>query len=323
MAACLRDGSDATSEVVMIRADGVGVGHLAYPRALRDPAGKIIGALGLLVDISERTSAEVDRERLAAIVSSSNDAIISKTLDGIITSWNEGATRMYGYRADEMLGKPVTLLMPEEIRAEEEEILARLRQGEVIEHFDTVRLTNDGRRIDVSLAISPVRDGTGRIVGASKVARDISERKRARGDAAAAGRRAQSPGQEHPCHHPGDRQPVTAAGTRPVGLRHQLQRTGAGAGAGARPARRGQAPGHRRRPARPGTGTPRSDGGEGRGDRAGRPARAARGGATRPRPPRARDQRPQARGTVAAGGPCPDRMEPRRSTASAASCCRG
>ena len=172
-------GTPAPAEVLALRPDGSSVPYLLYPSRLRDGSGAVTGLLALLVDISERSSAEVDRERLAAIVSSSNDAIIGKTLDGIVTSWNAGATRMFGYRAEEMLGKSVTLLMPEELRGEEEEILASLRRGERIEHFDTVRVTKDGRRIDVSLAVSPVRDGSGRIVGASKVARDITERKRA------------------------------------------------------------------------------------------------------------------------------------------------
>ena len=180
IAAVLRgDEIPAATEIVSLGPDGKAVPQMAYLRPLRDRQGALTGILALLVDISERTHAELDRERLAAIVSSSNDAIIGKTLDGIITSWNAGATRMYGYTAEEMLGRSVTVLMPEEIRDQEEAILARLRRGERIEHFDTVRLTRDGRRIDVSLAISPVRDGSGRIVGASKVARDISERKRA------------------------------------------------------------------------------------------------------------------------------------------------
>lgn len=166
------------SEIVAVLPDGSWAPHLVYPRPLRDGSGAVTGVVALLVDISERASAEDDRDRLAAIVSSSNDAIIGKTLDGIITSWNDGATRMYGYTAEEMLGQPVTRLMPEEISGQEEEILVRLRRGERIEHFETVRLTKDGRRIDISLALSPVRDGAGRIVGASKVARDITERKR-------------------------------------------------------------------------------------------------------------------------------------------------
>lgn len=169
------DGGSLRSATEIGRADGDGG---LVPHLLRlAPAGD--GALALLVELPPRPESDLAQERLAAIVSSSDDAIIGKTLDGIITSWNEGATRMYGYRPEEMIGKPVALLMPEEKRDEEDGILARLRQGERIGHFDTVRVTRDGRRIDVSLAISPVRDASGRIVGASKVARDISERKRA------------------------------------------------------------------------------------------------------------------------------------------------
>jgi PAS domain S-box-containing protein len=115
----------------------------------------------------------------AAIVESSDDAIVSKTLDGIVQSWNAGATRIFGYTAEEMIGKPILTIIPAELHPEEQQILERIRRGERIEHFDTVRCTKDGRRIDISLTVSPVHDSTGRIVGASKIARDISERKRA------------------------------------------------------------------------------------------------------------------------------------------------
>jgi len=116
------------------------------------------------------------RALLAAIVESSDDAIVSKTLDGVITSWNGGAERMLGWPAEMAIGRHIMLIVPEERRAEEDEVLARIRRGERIHHFDTVRVTKDGRLIDVSLTVSPVRDATGRIVGASKVARDVSER---------------------------------------------------------------------------------------------------------------------------------------------------
>jgi PAS domain S-box-containing protein len=115
---------------------------------------------------------------LAAIVESSDDAIVSKTLEGRILSWNRGATRIFGYEAAEAIGKPITIIIPPELYWEEEQILARLRRGERIDHFDTTRVTKDGRRIPISLAVSPIRDPSGVIVGASKVARDISERKR-------------------------------------------------------------------------------------------------------------------------------------------------
>lgn len=116
---------------------------------------------------------------LAAIVTSSQDAIVSKTLDGIITSWNEGATHIFGYRPDEMIGQSIRRIIPPELLDEEDRILARILCGERVEHFDTIRVTKDGRRIDVSLSISPVRDRSGRLIGAAKVARDISERKQA------------------------------------------------------------------------------------------------------------------------------------------------
>jgi PAS domain S-box-containing protein len=116
---------------------------------------------------------------LAAIVESSDDAIVSKTLDGRILSWNSGATRIFGYEPAEVIGKPITVIIPEELHAEERRILEQLRRGEVIDHFDTTRLTKDGRRVQVSLTVSPVRDSRGTIIGASKVARDITERKRA------------------------------------------------------------------------------------------------------------------------------------------------
>jgi PAS domain S-box-containing protein len=116
---------------------------------------------------------------LAAIVESSDDAIVSKTLEGQILSWNAGATRIFGYEAAEAIGKPITLIIPPELHAEEREILRKLRNGERIDHFDTVRVAKDGHRIAISLTVSPVRDGRGNVIGASKVARDISERRRA------------------------------------------------------------------------------------------------------------------------------------------------
>jgi PAS domain S-box-containing protein len=116
---------------------------------------------------------------LASIVASSSDAILSKNLDGVIISWNAGAERMFGYSAVDMIGQSIIRLIPVEIIMEEAEILARLRAGERIEHYETVRVTKDGRRLDVALTISPVHDAAGRVVAASKIIRDISERKRA------------------------------------------------------------------------------------------------------------------------------------------------
>ena len=130
--------------------------------------------------------------RLAAIVESSDDAIISKDLNGIITSWNSGANRLFGYEAEEIVGKSITLLIPPERRSEEEVILARIRRGERIEHYETIRRRKDGRLIDISLTVSPIKDEEDRIIGASKIARDITERKRAAESLAAHARRAEA-----------------------------------------------------------------------------------------------------------------------------------
>jgi PAS domain S-box-containing protein len=135
--------------------------------------------LAITHDITERRRAESIALLLSAIVDSSDDAIISKDVDGIVTSWNKSAERMFGYTAAEAIGKPVaTLLIPPERLDEEPSILQRLRRGERVDHFETVRRRKDGFLLDVSLTVSPVRDAQGKIVGASKIARDISENKR-------------------------------------------------------------------------------------------------------------------------------------------------
>jgi PAS domain S-box-containing protein len=128
-------------------------------------------------DVSERQKTEEARARLAAIVESSDDAIISKTLDGIILTWNPGAQRLFGYSSEEAVGKPMMMLIPPERGTEEPAILARVASGERVAHFETVRMRKDGRRIDVSVTISPMKDSLGRIVGASTTARDTTERK--------------------------------------------------------------------------------------------------------------------------------------------------
>jgi PAS domain S-box-containing protein len=130
-------------------------------------------------EFTERNRAEEDRSQLAAIVQSSDDAIVGKTLSGIVTSWNAGARRLFGYTAEEMVGQPLLRLVPLDRLEEEPTILARLRLGERVEHFETVRRHKDGSLVDVSVSISPIRDASGRIVGASKIARDVGERKRA------------------------------------------------------------------------------------------------------------------------------------------------
>jgi len=130
-------------------------------------------------DITQRKQAELALSRLAAIVEFSDDAIIGKDLKGIITSWNNGAKKIFGYSAREMVGTSIMRLIPSARRDEEKQILARIRRGEGMRHFDTLRRTKDGRLINVSVTISPIKDAAGKVVGASKVARDISERKQA------------------------------------------------------------------------------------------------------------------------------------------------
>ena len=133
----------------------------------------------ILRDVTERKQAEEIRERLAAVVDSSDDAIITKTLDGTITAWNRGAEKVFGYAASEAVGKPMPMLIPPERDHEESDIRERIRRGESVKHFETVRIRKDGARIDISATISPIRDSSGAIVGASKIARDITEGKRA------------------------------------------------------------------------------------------------------------------------------------------------
>jgi PAS domain S-box-containing protein len=133
----------------------------------------------ILRDVTERVRAEAAREHLAAVVDSSDDAIISKDLNGTIKTWNRGAETVFGYSASEVVGKPMLMFIPPERVSEESEILARIRRGESVEHFETVRVRKDGKKIDISATISPIRDGGGAIVGASKIARDITERKQA------------------------------------------------------------------------------------------------------------------------------------------------
>lgn len=130
-------------------------------------------------DVTEQKQAERATSLLAAIVDSSDDAIVSKKLDGTITSWNQSAERLFGYKAEEAVGQHITLIVPWERRAEEEDILRRLAEGERVDHFETARKRKDGSTVDVSLTISPIRDAAGAVIGASKVARDITERKQA------------------------------------------------------------------------------------------------------------------------------------------------
>jgi PAS domain S-box-containing protein len=166
-------------EAVAERPDGTRVPFTPFPIPLYDTAGKLIGAVNLLVDITDRKCAEHAALQLAAIVESSDDAIVSKDLDGMIQSWNRGAERLFGYSAEEVIGKPVTILIPPDRLDEEPQILQRLRRGERVDHYETIRRRKDGSVVDISLTVSPLKDHQGRVIGASKIARDISHRKRA------------------------------------------------------------------------------------------------------------------------------------------------
>ena len=166
-------------EAVAERPDGTLVHFVPYPTPLYDASGTLIAAVNMLIDTSDRKRANLHAQRLASIVESSDDAIVSKDLNGIITSWNGGAERLFGYTAEEVIGKPITILISPDRMDEEPEILERVRRGERVNQYDTVRRRKDGSLIDISLTVSPLKDGDGRIVGASKIARDITERKRA------------------------------------------------------------------------------------------------------------------------------------------------
>jgi PAS domain S-box-containing protein len=142
-------------------------------------SGDLVQFVGSSTDVTERKRAEQATLLLAAIVESSHDAIVSKSLNGVITSWNKGAERLFGYAAEEAVGQNITLIIPLERRDEERTIIEQLTRGERVDHFETVRMRKDGSLLDVSLTISPMKDASGRVVGASKLARDITERKRA------------------------------------------------------------------------------------------------------------------------------------------------
>src|SRR5581483_7700170 len=173
-----RAGYNVEYRVIGIR-DGAERWVAARGQAFFNEAGEAVRFVGTVLDVTEGKRAEEARLKFAAIVESSDDAIISKTLDGIITSWNPGAERIYGYQAEEVLGRPISLLSPPEQADEEPAILERLRRGERLEHYETVRRRKDGRLINVSLTVSPIRDASGRITGASRIARDITRQKQA------------------------------------------------------------------------------------------------------------------------------------------------
>jgi len=190
-------GAGAASLVALLALNAV-----AFARGLESPwllggvilADMFVIGAGVLVASREVLSAEEGtalarvaldetEKRLASIVEWSDDAIVSKSLDGVIQSWNHAAEMLFGYTAAEAVGQPITLIIPEARRAEEEHVLAKIRRGETVQHFETVRRAKDGRMLDISLTVSPIRDGEGRVIGASKIARDIGHVERARVEA--------------------------------------------------------------------------------------------------------------------------------------------
>jgi PAS domain S-box-containing protein len=180
MARALRGGKLDSNELEIIveRPDGTRSSVIASPSLFRDENGKVVGGINCLYDITEHKRAEAAARRLAAVVQSSHDAIVAKDLNGIITDWNKGAQRIFGYAPKEVIGKSILILIPKERQNEEQDILSRIRRGQFIDHYETIRQRKDGKLIDVSLTISPVRDANGKIVGVSKIARDITEKKR-------------------------------------------------------------------------------------------------------------------------------------------------
>jgi PAS domain S-box-containing protein len=172
-------------ETARRRKDGSLVTISLIVSPVKNARGRVIGASTIAHDVGERRRLDEALALLAAIVDSSDDAIVSKTLDGTITSWNRAAERLFGYTATEAFGQPIFLIVPPDRHGEEEGVLARIRAGHVIDHFETVRRRKDGSLLDISLTVSPVRDSQGRIIGASKIARDISQRKRVERERAA------------------------------------------------------------------------------------------------------------------------------------------
>jgi PAS domain S-box-containing protein len=175
----IAEKSDYEVELRILLPDG-SVKHIhTVGHPVLNASGDLVQFVGSSTDITERKRAEQATRLLAAIVESSHDAIVSKSLDGVITSWNKGAERLFGYAAEEAVGRNITLIIPPERRDEERTIIEQLTRGERVDHFETVRMRKDGSLLDVSLTISPMKDASGRVVGASKLARDITERKRA------------------------------------------------------------------------------------------------------------------------------------------------
>jgi PAS domain S-box-containing protein len=192
MAVTLKEGRAVRGvEAILERPDGVRIPFLPLPTPLHDASGRLIGAINVLVDLRERNASEEIAQRFAAIVQSTDDAILSIDLDRIIAGWNSGAERLYGYLAEDIVGQSITILIPADRLHEENTIIDRIRRGERVDHYETVRRRKDGSLVDVSLTVSPIKNAAGRIVGASKIARDITERKRSEAQIATLAREAE------------------------------------------------------------------------------------------------------------------------------------
>jgi PAS domain S-box-containing protein len=175
-------------ETIRCRKDGTRIQVSLSVSPIRNAAGEIVGASKIARDITQAKRLEREALQLAAIVSSSDDAILSKDLNGVIQTWNRGAEKIFGYTAEEAIGRSITMLIPEDRLSEETEVLSRVRAGLSVEHFETIRRRKDGSFVAVSLTVSPVRTAGGDIVGASKIARDITEQRRLRAEADEASR---------------------------------------------------------------------------------------------------------------------------------------
>lgn len=165
-------------ETTLVRRNGEKISVSVTLSPVKDETGRVIGASKIARDLSDRKKNDEIAFRLAAIVDSADDAIVSKDLNGIIQSWNRGAYRLFGFTAEEMVGQSILRIVPPELKYEEDEILRKLRAGQRIDHYETTRCKKNGERLSVSVTISPIKDESGRVIGASKIARDISERKR-------------------------------------------------------------------------------------------------------------------------------------------------
>lgn len=180
MAVALREGRPVRgAEAVAERPDGTRIPFIPYPTPLFDSSGALTGAINVLVDVTESKRSHELAQRLAAIVNTSQDAIVSKDLSGVIQTWNDGAQQLFGYKADEAIGRSITMLLPPDRLVEEEIILGHIREGRRVEPYETVRRRKDGSFVDISLAVSPIKDASGRVIGASKIARDVTERRKA------------------------------------------------------------------------------------------------------------------------------------------------